>query len=439
MKLEAKTAVLPRAANPQGLTVAGKPERMAWLVLFAAFGICIGLTLLVPFLGFQFVRFSTESQTALVQAISDRADGVSAVRVTVPNAALPIAIKDPVPISENNTIFTDNNTSSGALAVFFDSSNAQVSPNSQLRLVEMRKPRFSWSELPNIVTVEQTSGTVRYAIVSTWKYPGNPDGRPTQFLVHTPQFDAWLDPGGSYSVIVGDKSSEIAVRTGSATIQSRDLSRQLRVGPGEREIAEQGKPLADLIPAAQELLGNGDFAETVTCDPNEVGPWRCYVDQGGDGGNINGSIGMVTLDNRRALQIERQNSQQNSAITGIRQTVDRDVSDYLSLKLSASIRIENQNLSGGGYQSTEYPLILRVRYKDVNGDEAEYVRGYYIQNDTNNPILNGELITPNQWITVESSNLLALPIKPFRIVAVEIYASGWDYKSYVADVQLVGE
>lgn len=439
MKFEANSGTLPRTVTPKINSVSGKPERLAWLVLFAAFGVCIGLTILVPVLGFQFVKFSTEAQTAELRAAPLNEKEISPIRVTVPNVASPIAIKDPAPVSEDNTVVTENSDSSRAFLQFFDNSTAQIAPNSQLRLVEMRRPRFPWSDLPNLVTVDQIRGTIRYKATPTIAHEKNPSGRPTQFLIHTPQFNAWIEPDGNILVSVGTNSSEIAVRTGIATIQSRDLSRQVRVGPGERVIAEQGKALGNPIPAAQGLLGNGDFSQTVTCDPNEVGPWRCYVDQGGDGGNANGSIGNIAFDTRSAIQIQRVNSLQNSSITGIRQMVDRDVSDYDSLKLSASVRIENQSLSGGGYQSTEYPLILRVRYKDVNGDEAEYFRGYYIQNDANNPTLNGELITPDEWITVESSNLRALPIKPFRIVSVEVYASGWDYKSYISDVQLIGE
>lgn len=439
LKLEVNTGALPRTAAPQTNTVAGKPERMAWLVLFGAFGVCIALTLLVPFLGVQFVRFSTESQTALLQAIGVTQGGVTPVSVNVPNAPLPIAIKDPAPISEDNTIVTDKSDTSRAFLTFFDSSTATISPDTQLTLQEMRRPRFTWSDLQNQVVVEQPRGLVRYAVAPTWAHPGNPDGRPLQFLVRTPQFDAWLDPGGSYSILVTDKTAEIAVRDGNATLQSRDGSQQLRVGLSERVVAEQGKPIAAPIAAAQDLLGNGDFAQRVTCDPNEAGPWRCFVDQGGDGGNINGSIGAVTSENRRAVQINRANSNQNSAITGIRQDIDRDVSDFRTLKLSADVRVDNQSLSGGGYQSTEYPLILRVRYRDVNGDEAEYFRGYFIQNDTHNPTNNGEQIPRGQWVPVESSNLLALPIKPFRIISVEAYASGWDYQSYISNVQLKAE
>ncbi len=149
---------------------------------------------------------------------------------------------------------------------------------------------------------------------------------------------------------------------------------------------------------------------------------------------------MVTKDNRRAVQIKRDQSNQNSAITGIRQVVDRDVSDYRSLTLSADVRVDSHNLSGGGYLSSEYPLIIRVKYRDVNGDEAEYVRGFYAQNDTSNPTANGELLPRATWIPFDSSNLLAsLPIKPFRILSIEIYASGWDYESYISNVRLKAE
>ena len=104
------------------------------------------------------------------------------------------------------------------------------------------------------------------------------------------------------------------------------------------------------------------------------------------------------------------------------------------------VQEQQDRLSGGGYLSSEYPLIIRVKYRDVNGDEAEYVRGFYAQNDTSNPTANGELLPRATWIPFDSSNLLAsLPIKPFRILSIEIYASGWDYESYISNVRLKAE
>jgi hypothetical protein len=212
------------------------------------------------------------------------------------------------------------------------------------------------------------------------------------------------------------------------------------VSQGQRVLAERGKSLNEPIPAAQNLIVGGDFTEDIDCSPNATGAWRCYSDQGGDGGDVNGSAGVVMQGDRRAVQIRREGSNRNSSITGIRQIIDRDVSDYRSLILSADVRVEGHDLSGGGYLSSEYPLIVRIRYKDVNGDVREYVRGFYTQNDTSNPTVNGELMPRAQWIPLDTSNLLAsLPIKPFHIMELEVYASGWDYESYVSNLRLTAE
>lgn len=467
MKLEVNTSALPRTATdvlpqdagqqgaaprdvlPQGVPTRdvplerlyrlnGKPERMAWLVLFGAFTVCISLTVLVPVLSFQFLRFSTTPHTARIQAAPLRPDQVTPVRVTLPNVTLPNAVIDPTEILEASRVATDTTDNSRAFLTFFDNSTATIYKDTQIVLNEMRQPQFSISEQPNSIFLEQPRGLVRYGIASPVTLSAAGSVRATQFLVRTPHFDVWLNPG-SYSIEVNGASSQVSVTEGSAAVRSRDGSRTVLVGQGQRVIAESGKPLAEPIPAAQDLIVDGEFGVPPDCQPNTTNPWKCYSDQGGDGGDVNGSIGPVTKDNRRAVQIKRVGSNQNSAITGIRQMIDRDVSDYRSLKLSAYVRVEDHNLSGGGYLSTEYPLLIRIRYRDVNGDEAEYVRGFYVQNDTHNPTVNGELEPRGQWIPIESSNLLALPIKPFRILAIEIYASGWDYESYISNVRLKAE
>ncbi len=451
MKLEANSTTLPRALSPdidvslerdvpaeRHYTLNGKPERMAWVVLFGAFFVCIALSLAVPFLGWQFLRFSTIPQTASAESSPVRTDQVTPVRVTLPNVTLPIAVIEPTNIPENSRIETDTTDNVRAGVIFFDQSNVTLYKDTQIILTEMRQPQFGLSELPNSIIVEQTRGRAIYAVSLPLPVFGNSSTRAKQFLVRTPQFDVWLNPG-SYTIEVNADASQVSVIDGSAITRSRDGSREFFIGERQRVVAQTGKPLADPIPAAQDLLVNGDFAEPIDCTPNAQGAWKCYSDQGGDGGDVNGSIGAVTLDNRRGIQIKREGSNQNSAITGIRQILDRDVSYYRDLKLSASVRVENHSLSGGGYLSTEYPLILRVRYRDVNGDEAEYVRGFYTQNENKNPTANGEILKAGRWNTIVSSNLLALPIKPFRILAIEIYGSGWDYESYISNVQLRAE
>lgn len=448
MKLEVNAGALPRATTDvssqdvpteRPYALDRKPERMAWLVLFGAFAACITLTILVPVLGIAFLRFSTFAHVSSIEYAPTRPDQITPVRVSLPNASQPIAVIDPTDVPENSRIETDPNENSRAYIQFFENSNAFIFPNSQIVLQEIRQPQFNLSDQQNSLVIEQPRGLVRYAVALPLNLSDDSKARAKQFLVRTPHFDVWLSPG-SYRIQVTDQGSQVSVTDGSAAVRSRDGSRELVVEQGLRVIAEQGKPLADPIPAAQDLLAIGKFHDTLDCAPNSITLWKCYTDQGGDGGDVNGSIGVVTLDNREAVQIKRANSGQNSAVTGLRQMIDRDVSDFRTLNLYADVRVDSHNLSGGGYLSSEYPLIIRMRYRDVNGEEAEYVRGFYAQNDTRNPTANGELVPRGIFVPIESSNLLAsLPIKPFRILSLEIYASGWDYESYVANVRLKAE
>lgn len=445
MKFEANTGALPRATTRHVLTLNGKPERMAWVVLFGAFFTCIGLTLLIPFFGLQFLNYSTLSQTASLQTAPLRPDKVTPVRVALPNVAQPIAVLlDPTEIVENSRIETDTTDDSRAFMTFFENSTATIYKNTQLVLSTMRQPQFGMSALPNSIIVDQLGGDVRYGVASPLSLTNDGKARESQFLVRTPNFDVWLNPG-SYAIGVTADGAQVSVRDGNAVVVAKDGSRQVNIGQGQRVVFNSKATVTERdsfvpLPAAQDLLVNSDFKAPIDCSPNATGPWKCFSDQGGDGGEANGSIQIVEKDNRQAVQIKRANSNQNSAITALRQTIDRDVSDYRSLVLSADVRVDSHNLSGGGYLSSEYPLILRIRYRDVNGDEAEYVRGFYAQNTAGNPTVNGELVPRGQWIPIDSSNLLAsLPIKPFRILAVEIYASGWDYESYVSNVRLKAE
>ena len=110
------------------------------------------------------------------------------------------------------------------------------------------------------------------------------------------------------------------------------------------------------------------------------------------------------------------------------------------MRLIADVRVHSQSLAGGGILSSEYPLILRMRYRDVYGSEAEWVHGFYIQNTLNNPTNNGERIPADVWVPFESGNLLeTLDPKPFYVTTIQIYASGWDYESYVTAVRLIVE
>ena len=84
------------------------------------------------------------------------------------------------------------------------------------------------------------------------------------------------------------------------------------------------------------------------------------------------------------------------------------------------------------------PLMIRITYRDVYDSEAEWVQGFYVQNSDGGPTARGMLIPRDRWYPYESGNLLeSLPVRPYKIMRVRVYASGWDYDSLVSDINLI--
>jgi hypothetical protein len=369
-----------------------------------------------------------------VQAISPNQDGGGTVIYTPLNATQPIAVKsDPASFAEGGMIETDQ--TSRAFLTFFDGSTAQVFPGSRLVVDQMRRPRFGWSQLPNVIQINQMQGLVRYGAASATTNADNPEGRAVHLAIHTPSFDVTLGEG-SYSIEVTDSESQVVVREGNAAVYSLSGDHEIVVGQGQRLQATNGQPLPlNPIPAAQDLIVNGNFSSDVLGQE-----WQPYTDPNSDNGGPKGSVHVVTAGDRRALQILRTGAGTNSTVTGIRQQIDRDVSDFRTLVFSADVRLHYQSLSGGGYLSSEFPLIVRLKYRDVDGNEWESVHGFYYQNDDQNPTNNGERIPQDTWVPYETGNLMeGLDQRPFRIVSLSVYASGWDYESYISGVKLTVE
>ena len=261
--------------------------------------------------------------------------------------------------------------------------------------------------------------------------PGNEPLRPRTFQVSTQQLVATLAEG-SYAIEISDDATQVSVRDGTALVSAQNQT--VKVGRSQRTLARRNEAPLAAMPAAQDLIVNGDFM-----DPRSRG-WNDQIEIPNTPGAPVGRLSNPTLDNRVTLRIQRTGSNQTSAITGISQQINREVSDYRSVRLAADVRVQSHNLSGGGILSSEYPLIVRLKYRDVYGSEAEWVHGFYNQNAANNPTNNGELVSPNVWIPYESGNLLeTLDPRPFFITSIQIYASGWDYDSLVTGIRLIVE
>lgn len=388
-------------------------QRIAWTVLLASFAGCMLLFFGTPALAYWYVVTATEPQESDLTVLSGTAI------VEVPGRE-PSGERATRKVPEGTVIRTDANTR--VRLTLFDGSALTVLPDSQVRLAAMRHPSFAWSSLVNQVQVELRSGRLRLAVSAA-------GGDPHEVHLQMPQAEAVLQDG-EYLADASDVGGNLIVRNGQAALRARDTT--VALGTRQRAVIAATGALAGPLPAQQDLIINGGFDGPLTDG------WKVYNDQGGDGGTVNGTVAITLEQGRRAVRFTRSGSGGNHIDTGIEQIIDKDVTDFESVVLRADVMVSYQSLSGGGYLSSEYPLMIRVKYLDIRGGQNFWVHGFYYQNDSRNPAVNGELVPLSLWYPYESPDLsLILSPRPARILSVQIYASGWDFDSLVSDVGLI--
>jgi len=240
---------------------------------------------------------------------------------------------------------------------------------------------------------------------------------------------------GSYIIEVSGDQSQAICRYGEATIVAGD--ELVKLQSQERMVARGGAGLSELLPAERNLILNGDFQQ-----PLPVG-WEAYNVQS-DPTEVEGQVSILRLGGRRVALFSRRGAAQNHAETGIRQRIDRDVRNVTSLRLYLSVRLAYQSLPGGGYLSSEFPVIVRLDYRDIYGTDRFVTHGFYYMEPIQDwPIINGEKIPDLMWFSYESGNLLNWPqlldAPPAMMTSISIYASGWEYDSMVTEVELLAE
>lgn len=390
------------------------PQKVAWAILLASFFAFCTLAASIPLTIRWWIITATTSHDATLEVIS------GTVLVRVRGMPPDVGVTSQREIPEGSVIRTDAN--SKALLTFFDDSRVTIFPGSEVRLIKVRSPSFALSPRSNEIALEQNAGRIRVG-------PALPTSRLTDWRVSTPHSQISLSEG-SYSVMVSNEASEIAVRRGEATVEAEGQTTILP--PGKRVVVALGEGPSDLLPAAHNLIINGDFSRGLS-------GWRTYPTQGQEGVE-GGEAELTTLEGREVLRLYRRGEEGVHTETGIIQQVDQDVSDYLSLQLRLDVRVNSHSLGGGGYLSSEYPVIVRIDYEDEYGSAAHWYHGFYCQNAQNNPTLNGEGIRCGVWYPYEESNLLEiLEPSPFYIRSVQIYASGWNYESLVAEIGVLVE
>jgi hypothetical protein len=253
------------------------------------------------------------------------------------------------------------------------------------------------------------------------------------FQVQTPHATVELEEDGGYSMEVSSEEFHLTVHDGRAKVTA--MGKMVELGQGERTTVKIGKEPIGPLPAERDLIVNGDFKEPLT-----VG-WRVYHEQD-DPKEVGGKAEIITFGDRQAVRFWRVGKATGHAETRITQVIDKDVRDFTSLELHISVRLLAQSLSGCGYRGSECPVIVRLDYKDINGNDNFWTHGFYFEDPIENwLILNSDKIPPLVWYPYESPNLMEElgDVKPATITTIRIYASGWDYQSMVSQVQLLAK
>lgn len=401
----------PAAAAPHRLRSERAQARIAWTLIGLGFLVFCAFVVTIP-LGV--ARYRDQALSAR-GATLDVIGGVVLIQQQPDGREVVAANR--LALVEGNRIRTTADAQ--ALISLFDGSTIRLWPETTLTIRRLRSSTYN----QNMIDVEilQSDGHARVEV-------GPPTSRARAFAWRTPHADAQLREG-SYRVEVAPGRSELSVRAGSASVGAGGQG--VEVLRHERTVVSAGGAPERPGPAARNLVANGDF-------PQGFAGWQRGSRNEEDG--VAGSTYLEAEDGRPVVRFRRRGSQRHGE-TYLHQAINRDVTDDQTLRLTLDVKLIAQTLSGGGWLGSEYPLLARVRYRDANGNENTFVRGFYFRNDEGRPTLNGVQVLPNQWVPHTADLFdpnIAAP-RPAYVLWIELEGSGWEFESLVAGVQLIAE
>jgi len=307
---------------------------------------------------------------------------------------------------------------------------AQLYDETEIVLSSARSPRFSSSPLPHNVTLEIEAGRVR---INVFGY----SDRPTTVRVNTANGLVTLTEG-SYEVKI-NSMTEATVRYGEARL-TNEIGETLLLGPRERALLGTDS-IDGPLPAARNLIENGNFTE-----PLDVG-WESYSEQADPKQpppEVDVTVASVGNEERRVVEFYR--NAVNHAEVGIRQDIGYDIRDFSALELHMAVQIVSENMvgyGGCGQLGSECPIIVRLDYKDIHGNDREWLHGLYIGQPADGWQIHNwhEQVQPGTWQPYSTGNLMEelTDTPPALVKGVTLYASGHSFHARVTEVELLAQ
>jgi hypothetical protein len=400
--------------------VLSTPEGRAWGILLTAFILFCILAITVPFT----VRWHLINATHIPETALKPIQAAVRIRESENTEFLAVT-HDRDDIVEGTVIATDEH--SRGFVRLFENSTLTLYNDTELLMKRVRTPRYRSSSRSNEITIQIRKGRVAIGAAA----PAPPDERALQLTVQTPHASVTLEEG-RYSVLVDSAETQVTVLLGKATIDTGDETQTWRNG---RCRVVGGTHIDGPLPPEQNLIVNGNFDAILGSGWQE--PTRVRQDPG----DLLGEAGIAATNEKTMLSFKRLGARTHGEQSTI-QFVDKDVRDFSSLKFGCEIQVNYQSLAGGGYESTEFPIMIELKYKDAFGDSRSRYWGFYYLDPGTGPewktMINGIKVVQGEWYLFESDNLMQTmgELAPVYIESIRIYASGWDFDSAITGVSL---
>lgn len=399
--------------------------RQAWILLWIAFGIFIIMLVGIPLTLNWYLHNATSPLPARVEGIRGTTLVVNA------DTEEATAVIEAMDMQEGDIIRTDD-TARANLSIFtpdapLDSlATVQLRSNSEIVFEQARTARFELSDTTDYADLQLNVGRARVT--------GSADnGQVLDITITTPHTIVRLR-NGSAAVAVDNDSTEVTARSGEVEVIAQ--GRMVVLTAGRRTTVSFGEVPGNPEASSKNLVTNGNFSQ-----PLESAWTVEKVVDAGDTSNVTyGDVNIVNSGGRQAAYFVREGEEGIHTETAIVQQLDADVLEYDSLILRMDARLISQSLQGGGIQSSEFPLMVRIDFTDIYGNPQFWTHGFYMVDPVANwPIRDGEKIPSFVWYEYESPDFLNSPTFPRTqtVTSIRIYASGHNYRSQASGIELI--
>jgi hypothetical protein len=310
--------------------------------------------------------------------------------------------------------------SSATLRVF-DGSLLQIFPNARLRVTATRIGRFNPSTTQ--ASFALVAGAVRLSVPES-------SSRAHRLTVTTPYGAAAFLPG-EYTLRVEPDAARISVVGGRVLAGTVGEVVEVAAGQKIRFLADGSPP--QVVDRMEDVLVNGSFA-------NRFLGWEPWEDREQGRPDVPGRLDILPGADAGAppsvLRVARNSQRDAHNEPGLRQRLDRDVSGARDVRIEAKVRVEFASLSGGGYLGSEYPMMIRIRFRDALGGDRVWTQGFYYDNSENRPVPVGQQIEQGVWTPVAAD--LTRPSGQFAAIeAIEVFGAGHTFDASIGEIRLL--